>query len=101
MNQNILNHYLDIMQENSMKKIPNLNKLWIKLTMDISHQKILTYFMMLSIVYYVTMEISMLVYMRNIFFRTLSFSYMLLADYESYIKCQERVSELFKVCFLF
>jgi starch phosphorylase len=26
---------------------------------------------------------------------------MLLADYESYIKCQERVSELFKVSFLF
>jgi len=84
-----------------MKKIPNLNKLWIKLIMDISHQKILTYFMMLSIVYYVTMEISMLISMRNIFFRTLSFSYMLLADYESYIKCQERVSELFKVRLLF
>lgn len=28
---------------------------------------------------------------------TLLFSYMLLADYDSYIKCQDRVSELFKV----
>ena len=28
---------------------------------------------------------------------TLFFSYMLLADYDSYIKCQDRVSELFKV----
>jgi len=30
------------------------------------------------------------------------FRYMLLADYESYIKCQEKVAELFKVsvCFI-
>jgi starch phosphorylase len=28
-----------------------------------------------------------------------SFRYMLLADYESYVKCQERVTELFKVRF--
>jgi len=29
------------------------------------------------------------------------FSYMLLADYESYIQCQEKVNELFKVNFCF
>lgn len=29
-----------------------------------------------------------------------NFSYMLLADYAEYVKAQERVDELFKVCFV-
>ncbi len=58
--------------------------------------------MILSIVYYVTMEISMFINTKKKeFFIVFVFSYMLLADYESYIQCQERVNELFKVNFWF
>ncbi len=53
--------FIDIMQENFMRKIMNLNKHLIKLKMDFFHQKIQNYFMILSIVYYVTMEISMFI----------------------------------------
>ncbi len=53
------------MQNTFMKIILNLNKLLIKLKMDIIHQKNLNYFMILSIVYYMTMEISMLIYPKK------------------------------------
>jgi hypothetical protein len=93
--------YLVIMQDIFMKIITNLDKLWIKLKMVSFHRKVPNYFMMLSIVYYVIMEISMFYLNKTNLLFLFSFSYMLLADYESYIKCQDRVNDLFKVSFFF
>jgi hypothetical protein len=88
------------MQDIFMRTTTNLDKLWIKSKMDISHQKAPNYFMMLSTVYYVTMEISMITSRKiQTIHLLLFFSYMLLADYDGYIKCQDRVNALFKVRF--